>query len=382
VRTVLGLVANAGYVLAVQVLALVTLNPTDYGAFSLQYLIFALGSSLSLSLISEAWLRHDVHSGVRSPWREYGNVTLFLALGMGLLTAAISLLVAPLNGVVLIGTVAVVASVYRVSARYYAVRQGSQVLIGDIAGLIVTVALWSWLAVQGDRSLMAMTTAWAAGAVASALASRLPPMPSLALLRSWLSDKLTQIRPLLRDSLLMDAGAIGTPYLLAPLLGVAQFGTYRAVSNVAAPVRLLLTPLRPKIAMISQAAPSWKRDLLVVIAAIGLALCAFFALLLVAIAPFDLGTLSGLGAYALPTAIFVGANFLGTFHYIVARAALGGGGLLLGRAIQTVVAIAGPLLGFVVAGLGGAIWGYALVTVVSAIAWSVLVSRARRGPES
>ncbi|QEE60840.1 hypothetical protein FVA74_04045 [Salinibacterium sp. dk2585] len=376
-RTVFGLVANAGYVLAVQILALVTLDPADYGAFSLQYLVFALGSSLSLSLISEAWLRHDTQSGVRSPWRDYGNATLFLALSLGGLTVIVSALVPALSDVAVIGALAVAASVYRVSVRYYAVRCKAPVLVSDLSGLVVTVAVWVWFAVLGDWSLLGMSTAWALGAVASALTSRLPPLPSVSLLRSWFSDKRTHIRPLLRDSVLMDAGAIGTPYLLAPLLGVAQFGTYRAVSNVAAPVRLVLTPLRPKIAMLAQEPQTLKRHALVVAAAVLLALCAYGALVVISVAQLDLGTLNELGNFALPTAIFVAANFLGTFHYIVARAGLNGTGLLLGRLVQTVFAIAGPLIGFAVGGLGGAIWGYALVTVVSAVTWAVLVSRPR-----
>ena len=42
------------------------------------------------------------------------------------------------------------------------------------------------------------------------------------------------IAPLTLDSLVQDISSIGAPYAIAPILGLANFGIYRAISNVAA----------------------------------------------------------------------------------------------------------------------------------------------------
>ena len=120
-RSLLPTLANAASVLAVQVFALVTLAPAALGLFSIQYLLFALGSSLSLSLISEAWLRADLRGGGRAEWAEYSSAAVYLSVAAGGVTFLASLLAEELRPVAALGGLAVAAATYRGSARYYSV---------------------------------------------------------------------------------------------------------------------------------------------------------------------------------------------------------------------------------------------------------------------
>ena len=381
-KSLLGTATNAAYVLVVQVLALVTLAPADFGSFSIQYLLFAFASSLSLSLISEAWLRVDLKGGGRGDWAEYSSATLYLSLAAGVATVVISLLVEPLRPIAWIGAVAVATSTYRASARYYAVRmqEHRNILSGDAVGLVVSLAVWGAGLATGNHGLVMMTLAWAAGALASALLSKWPRLRAPRSLGEWGRKHSAQIRPLLRDSLLMDAGSIGTPYLLAPVLGLANFGVYRAISNVAAPVRLVLNPIRPQLA----AAPihrqrSAGRVSAVVAASVLFGVAAWVVLLLVGVLDLQLGSLTEIVVFAVPAAVFVAANFLGHYFYIVARAHLDGRQLLVGRVAQTLLAIVVPIVGVILWGLPGAIWGYAGCTAASSLVWLGLIVRPARG---
>jgi hypothetical protein len=87
--------------------------------------------------------------------------------------------------------------------------------------------------------------------------------------------------------------------------------------------------------------------------------------------------LTALAVYALPAGLFVAANFLTLFYYMLARAHLSGRALLVGRVFQTVFAIAFPLAGVLIAGLGGAIWFYAVGTALSGAVWLWVVVRGR-----
>lgn len=365
--------------LAIQLVGLISLSPGDFGTFSIQYLLFAFGASVSLSVISDAWIRTDVVGGQRSSWRQYSSVSLYLALTGGLLTLTISFAIEPLRPVAVTGAVAVVASLYRGSVRYYSLRLGENrgVLPGDLLGLAGTMTTWTVALFFGYAGLEIVVLAWAVGALCSAVASRRPtfaaPRTTIA---TWWTTHRRSIRPLLRDSLLMDLSAIGTPYLLAPVLGLAQFGIYRAISNIAAPVRLILNPLRPLLSSAPiEVQRSRTRLGLVTLVAVALGGCAYLILWLFSASEVEIGTLNGVAAFAAPAAVFISANFVGHFYYIVARAHLRNRDLLFGRIAQTVLAIAGPIAGVWTNGLPGAIWGYATCTLVSAAVWALLVNR-------
>ena len=373
---------NALYVLALQVLALTTLDPESYGMYSIQYLTYALAASVCLSVLSEAWLRTDISTSYRSPWRDYSGVLMYVALAAGVVTLFGSLLISSLRGIAWLGAIAVAASTYRSGARYFALRVGLQryVLMPDLLGLIATLLVWSFFLHQHVDSLTSMVAVWATGAVIAGLLSRLPTLRPPSVVRMWISVHRTQIGPLLRDSLLLDLGAIGTPYFLAPVLGLSSFGTYRAVSNTSAPVRFVLTPLRPVLSATPLTAHrSPVRGLVNLATGLIFGLGAFIFLSLFGSSGVQLGTLTQLAPFALPTAIYVSANFIGQYYYIVARGHSSGRSLLRGRIIQTLLVTILPIGGALLGGLAEVIWSYTAATVAWSAVWVLHVLRAARG---
>lgn len=383
VLAALATAANALYVLSLQILALVTLDPTQFGLFSIQYLLFALASSLTLSIVSEPWLRRTIHERVEGGWREYSTVLAWLSLTVAIVTLVVSLLVPPLRDVAWLGAAAVFLSAYRTGARYHDVRSGrwKRVLFADSTGCAAIVGAWVAGWALELHPLLAIVVSWACGALVTSVFSPLPRMLGLGTVRRWLTIHRAHVAPLLRDSILLDVGAIGTPFVVAGALGITNFGIYRAVSNIAAPVRLLLNPLRPTLSSIPlavNARASTRAIAIAVGAAFGAG--AFVALWLVGVLTVDLGALSAVVPFAFPTAVFVAANFLGHYYYILARSHSHSRGLMAGRIVQTMLAIAMPLFGVVAFGLAGAIWGYALATVLSAATWFAIVA-SRSAPE-
>lgn len=373
---------NALFTLAIQLVALVSLSPVLFGAFSIQYLFFALSLSVALSFVSEPWLRVELRSGAETDWRLYSSVVFYYAVVAGLGVLVLSLIVEPLRDVAVLGAVAVAASAYRACARYYSLRRGDYrgVLPGDVGGLIALVVGVVILIVLNTGGLVPVVGVWALGALVSAVLSRPPKLGPPSVLAVWTRKHRSEIGILLRDSLLMDLGAIGTPYALAPLMGLADFGIYRAVSNIAAPVRLVLTPLRVQIAARPVAFHRATRMIVVVVgASLLFGVAAYAALLILGALGFELGALAGLVPYALPAALFVGAGFAGNYFYIVARSTATGRRLMVGRIIQTVLAVGMPVAGILLFGLLGAIWAVSLSSAASAVAWGILALRRGSG---
>ncbi|MFJ8896234.1 hypothetical protein ACIRCZ_16745 [Leifsonia sp. NPDC102414] len=376
--------SNAVFSLAVQLLGLVTLAPSAFGVFSLQYLVFALGVSVGLSTVSEPWLRTDLMKGHRSSWPDYSSALLYLSAATAVVTLVLSMIVPGLEVVAVTGAIAAGAGVYRSGARYHQVRteRWRLVLAADAIGVFVTVVVWAALffATDLDR-LLTLSLSWMIGGLAAAAVAQRPTLQRPRALVVWYRRHREHIVPLLKDSSLMDVGSIATPFAVAPLLGLADFGVYRAVSNVAAPVRLVLNPLRPVLA----GAPlptfrSVRRIVLVVALSIGFGAAAAVALLIIGSLDIELGSLTALTEYAIPTGLFVSANFLTLFYYMIARAHLSGNALLAGRIVQTVFAIVLPISGALAAQLSGAIWFYAVGTALSGVFWVIVVIRGRTSP--
>jgi hypothetical protein len=172
----------------------------------------------------------------------------------------------------------------------------------------------------------------------------------------------------------MDLGAIGAPFLLVGFMGPANFGLYRGIANAAMPVRLVLDPLRPALGRRPQAFFFGKSALwLIGITTLVVATACYVALeFLVSGFSIRLGTLTELSVFALPSATFAAASFVGTLYYIVCRTNSDRRTIMTGRICQTVVVMALPVLGFATLGLEGAIWGFAISASVSAVIWMML----------
>lgn len=352
----------------IQVLAIVTLSAGEYGAFALYYVLFAWMSSLTLSIVCEASIRSGGEVGGIDEWPDYGW-TLVALSGLG---AVAGLALAGIAGTGLAALplcAAVVLSTYRVGARFHAVTTSRHSRVGaaDIAGTIVALLVFFGLSALLDP-LLVLACSWLASAAASVAFSELPNRKTVGSPVRWLTNHSRSIRTLLADSLMLDLGSIAVPIFLAPLLGAAGFGVYRAVSSMAIPVRIMLAPVRPLIARQPHRLLVAGRTLLGMVAigtcvglSIGFALSLFGGLDI-----FEGGVLQRLSEYSVPTAIFVASNFVGTFYYLAARGHLADRSLVVLRAIQLLGAVVGPCAGFVVFGLEGAVWGFSAASVLHA----------------
>lgn len=379
------LVVSAGsgalYSALTPLLALLLLKPADYGLFSIVYLIYAFGISLQYSVISEAWARVRLAGGHTATWSQYSRSLIGLSFLIGMASLVTALLMPPLLPAAAFLGIASLLAVYQNGTRYYRVAEETykRVIVSDIAGIAFFTA--GVIVASGLPPLQRVSIAWTLGALAAVVPLGLPSVRRRYGLLAWVRSHRSAIGPLLSDSLLMDAGAIGTPFLLAGLLGPARFGVYRAVSNVALPVRLLVEPMRPAIGRSGRTVLFSATGLLTVGGVtLGMSLAAYFALIAVVPAlPFSVGTLTALVPYAAAASVFVAGNLVGSVYYILCRTNSTHAQILTGRFIQTGLVIVFPIAGFLVQDLAGAIWGFSVSAVISAAVWMgiALASRQR-----
>lgn len=363
--------------------ALILLQPAEYGQFSIVYLTFAFGLSVQYSVLSETWARGRAQAGLDSSWRAFAGMLFTLCALFALAVLAIALSIGDLRPSAALLAGAVLFGVYRNGARYFLVAEGSagRAAISDVGGSIAfALVLAGALLLLHADPLVAVSAAWLASGLVASLGLRAPSLRFGSGPVIWARRRWRDIRPLLFDSLLMDAGAIGTPFLLAAPLGAASFGVYRAISNVALPVRLLVDPLRPALGRASLSRILGRMPTALVLGGGAVLSLACFAVLEWALpaVPVELGTLSSLTRFALPCAVFVFASLLGTVYYIVCRTNAGGRSILVGRWVQTALVVAAPLLGAALGGLTGAIWGFSISALVSGVVWTVLAFNIKR----
>ena len=180
------------------------------------------------------------------------------------------------------------------------------------------------------------------------------------------------IRPLLADSMLLDAGAIGLPAAFAPFMGSGQFGIYRALSSLAVPVRLVLLPIRPLIGRRDKRwHASWRALTLILLGAALMGGGALGALTILAASGALAGSTVHAAAdqYSVPISINIAALFIGTYFYYVTRNYESGKSLWRLRVAQLTFSLLFQVIGFVAWGLSGAIWG----SVAAAVLQSALL---------
>ncbi|WP_188779382.1 hypothetical protein [Marmoricola endophyticus] len=366
------------YVLTVQALGLIFLKPDNFGLFSIQYLLGALAGSVCLSVVAEAWMREEIRTGVNWSWKTYANAATWVSLGGVAVTMAVSLVFSDLRVIAVSGSVAVGLATYRVATRFYDVRKARylHVVAGDVAGagLALTVAIGSVAAGQ-KVGLQTLTWAWIAAGVGPLLLGGWPVGVSAMSARSWVRSHAASIKVLARDSVITDLSGIGTPLMLSPVLGVQGLGVYRAMSNAAAPVRLLVTPLRPALAGVSLAKVVSPRPALLIMLTAALPGIGCWVLLDLVRQVADIGTLTSLSAHSATVGLFVSGTFLLHIFSMFARTNLTGRGLLVGRILQLVLCMGLPLTFATTVGLSGAMVAYASATLCSGIMWCVLLAR-------
>jgi O-antigen/teichoic acid export membrane protein len=361
--------------LAPQLAALLTLAPRDFGIFSLGYLTYSLAASVGLSTVSEAYVRAKGAELDNSIPRNYAAISSWLSAVFAIISGIIFSLLTNNFIITSLSILAVGFAARRTTIRYHELRTNSwhRLLTAESTALIIFIAVLA-VSLPAVKSMVSIFAAWSTSGLAMWLLGtmRNPGKPREAL--DWITKYRGNIRQLLGESLLQETSAIGAPYIISPILGPASFGVYRAVSNFSAPVRLVFNFIRPYLA---------SRSLLKTISARYLLLLAgssltwgvlFSAVLLwVAERPSGIAMLDALAEFWLPTGVYMIFTVIVMYFYVIARTKVNAKNLWHVRVLQTVVSLVLPITGAGLGGLSGAIWGYALGTVVGAFMWITAV---------
>jgi hypothetical protein len=95
--------------------------------------------------------------------------------------------------------------------------------------------------------------------------------------------------------------------------------------------------------------------------------------------PFRVGVLSDLYLVALPAALFVPANGMSFYLYLVARAHAPSLHIFRARVAQTILAVLGPVVGALSGGLPGAVWGFSGSALVFSVIWWFAITKLDHG---
>ncbi len=364
--------AAASVTLALQGTAIVTLAPHDYGLFASFYIVLGVGNAAVYSLVSEPWAIQSRSE----PWASYSTALIFVA-GLALIPVILVAIAADQRLLGGLFGVAIFASIWRLGARYYSVAEGQlhHVTNADLLGAVVFLVVYV-LAQAFLPGLESIGVAWTASSLATLLLSerfvlrprRYPPI-------RWLREHWKTAKHLATDSALLEAGSAGTLIILSPLMGLANFGVYRSISSTGLPVRLVLNPLRPNLANARiSTLVSGKVTAALVVVALLFGLACWVTLTLIEVAGFfSDSTLAALATFKIPASLFVAASLAETYYYLCLRVKFAGVRLVAYRGAQLALALALPLAGFTLAGLGGAVWGYVAMTLMMALVSGVLL---------
>lgn len=352
-----------------QLIGLIVFSAGEFGDLATALLLYAWLVSILYSVVNETWARSRMP---RDNGMQFSGALVRYCATVTAVAGVAFLALPSMRSLAGWAVAAIFSALMRDGSRYWrlATGQTSRVLITDASGLIVYA---SWLLVAGQGSPLTVSVvlqAWAAGALVAAIGL----MPSWAgLLRGsllrWVKDRRQVIRPLLGESLLMDAGALGGPALIGLATSTAQFGGYRAVQSLAGPLNVLFTALRPVMVQVSTVAARTRLANLSLLAGIVTAVTAPVAVLLVSGLSPSGSVLEGLSAVALPAGVMLGARIAAVPSYLVVRLHASGRVLIGSRLVDLGVGLALPLLGLLVHGFSGAVVGLAVGNVVSAVVW-------------
>ncbi|WP_244277366.1 hypothetical protein [Geodermatophilus obscurus] len=355
----------------------------DYSVFSLVYLVFAQGWSIALSGVCDTWARLRTAGMTAGSWANYTGALAAISGTSAVVTLLVGLLM--FHSVVEASAMAVGvgASLYRQAARYYqaGVRGPHAVLLSDGIAVVGFLGALVVLHVADQAMLTALLLAWALSGLASA-AFYLPGAFRDGGPTAWYRRNRTTVRSLLGESLLMDAGAVATPMLVAPTLGLHNFGIYRSVSSLSVPIQLLIDPIRPNLSQLPlRRAVSTQAVATAVTlsASVGAAAHAALTYLVPIALPFS-PVLTELRHFALPCGVFVTFQVMTYILNILARIHVSHRRLIIGRATHTVFAILLPVVGALLAGLPGAVWCFVATSASTVVIWLLLlILSARRG---
>ena len=367
-------IANLG----LPILAMLVLQPAQYGAFSLVYLAGALANTLQLSTVSEVWVRAGTDTNAENSWNRFSNATILVGVAGGAVAAVVALISTETRPYWPLLFVAVFAQVYANGSSFRALRlfDWRYVLpsgaLGSAAVLASAVALFALPTV----GLLEVLLSWVLVKVAMLLGARPPRRLDVRESFAWLRTNKKDITTLVSDGAIANLSNLGPPYMVAPILGLAHFGTYRALENLSAPMRTVISSLRPALTRLPlRRLGSVRLAIQVGLGSLLIGVIAFLALRGLEYTGLDLGTLNSLYPYAPLVALYMTAITLWNLYPLLARQVAASRHVITLRASLSVVAILGPVGGALGWGLPGALWGQIIHIWIAALAWWILVNR-------
>ena len=356
-------------------LAVVVLNVADFGTFSYASITYAWGVSLSLSvslevLTGERWLQNV---------RTIRKICVMVGLGVAIVAAAVLSLLDLSWQTHLLAAVAPFAASQAYCARYVALRQsaGRRLVIGDLTAWSVTATAIVILSLRSSWDIDRVLAVWILLSVCLAGSHRwtcVPPGSTTVAL--WFTHHRRRLGALLADSTLMDIGSLGAPLLLGVVTTRSDFASYRSIQVLVGPLNTVLAGAR---GVMAARKPTVRA--LGILTTAGLAATVVVATAIALLLPLAGSVsppLAGLGGYEVLVGIVVAGRLLSVPAYFVVRLHGGGRRLLTGRLVDAVMMIAGPVGGAAWGGLGPALGGAVIASVISIVVWSGFAWRSIR----
>lgn len=373
-RTAVYVGASSLFVMLLQLTPFLSLNAQEFGYYSIIQLIYILGTSTSLSLINEADFRLSRDSQIKSDWKDFSAISFWVSILFATIAIAVTWNIPALRNWSLLAALIVGTAVYRGTVRYRLVHEKliKRLIFGDLLGVLAYISsgFWFYFSFQSEFGLREILLTWMIGQGLSTLFTRFPRSINPVRALKWIKNRRKQIGVLAPDSALQDVGSVWGPTFIAIVLDIISLGIYRAVTTVAAPIRLVLTPLRPLLAGQSLTKQyTWGSFGKVSLTAFCLGSVSIFVLLAVEVTGYRIGVLNDLAPFALPVGLYVASNFINFFYSVQARVTLPATKLLLTRALQAVSLGLAPVLFATVLGLSGAIWGLGIGSAILSVMW-------------
>lgn len=375
-RTTFLVASSSANVAALQLAPLLLLSAIDFGFYSIIQLIVVLGSSASLALINEADVRRKNTGFDISSWRDFSAISFWLSVSFSLLILCVTFFVEPLREASFLWALGTGFAVYRGTVRYRLTQENSigRLILGDLFSIfgILMVLFFAITPHFGAWGLPEILVLWLTSQFIGVLFTVLPKSINPFRALRWIVARKRQIAALAPDSALQDFGAFWGPNLIAVILDVQSLGIYRAVTTVAAPIRLVLSPLRPIFAKQADGEEiGWRNFGKIFSIASFAGVVTFAALQLLRIEGSSFGALGELSVFAPAVAIYVIGNFLSYLYSIQARAILPSWWLIRTRIIQATMLGFLPVLAAIFAGLEGAIWALAIGSLGIGVIWFI-----------
>ena len=355
--------------LSVQGVGIVWLSTSDYGRFALAYLLYGVMTAALFACVCDVWSRVVGQNAVQVSRRLYRTVTFWLSVTFGFVGFLLLWCLTDVTNAALV-SVASTLSLIRTGCRFSSVARGRVRLIW-VPELVSVIAFCVALLVSSSAlgRLESLCLSWAIGSCAAMPLFRVGPVgwPREAL--QWFGQYRHEIRVMLGDSVIVEGTVYGVPLIMASMMPLASFSVYRGVSSSAIPVRLILNPLRPVIARQSNRSISSPRSVALVLTVSFLlgGVVGLGVLLLGVWPPLRMSTLGALHQYWILVGVFVSMSFAGTFYFVSNRSRLPTRELMIIRIIQAVSDVGGPLFGYFVAFVPGAIFGYVVSTSLNTL---------------